>query len=317
MRRNSTDEEIRDLERRAAFGDAVAAERLARMRERIEGPIKAALRRAEAAARQDRVQTADRSVRMGFGPVVADTPLTYIENRVRAAFLLELGVSRLPRGTANLILETAKRIFDEHEPERQARAEAARARAEEEVRARITDLRAVGFRVLGRTDLAELLSTAEGTGSRRNLSVDDLIDAVRRARASGIAHVEAEHDVASSYKYPVSYTAASAYRDGEDVVVSITRTQTWGRRPDTRTVAIVGADLFAERANPDEALRDLERRYLAETSIPERTLIWAKAVSLSARLDHYPACAHCLVFLEWKDCLCRVCHPHFPIEDEA
>lgn len=242
------DSETRGLERAASVGgSALEAARL----KSAKGRVESALARVERELREEsdaRAAVPDAHI-TGWRSDEVKLAVT-----VRERYLQETGAKRLMPGEREQMAEAAVRIVAATRPAWLPRLEAHEREANETARiqaaaqeARLVRLEAEAPVALGRTCVREALARAEGTGTARGLSSGEIIALVWATRESeGVEHVQASHDVPKSYRYPVSYTAATAWLRPRGVLVQIRRTQTWGGRADTTALLMVPADLFAE-----------------------------------------------------------------------
>ncbi len=242
-----SDEEIRASERLASTGDVVALLRLVAARRRFSSDV---LVQAECDEILARAAEDERGV---------VTHADWIESSLRDRVLALSGRSRLGRGQPAQIAAIAARLALSGEgagrellpylPLTAARIEAdERSAAEREVK-RLQWIEAEAARTpraLGWGDVTAARDRAEGTGSLRSLSLGDLVAVVAGARESGYDTVEADHEVARSYDYPVTYTMAVANRVASgDVLLTITRRTSRGRVIRNATI-VVPADLPAD-----------------------------------------------------------------------
>lgn len=246
-----SDEAIRASERLASTGDVVALLRLVAARRRFSSDV---LVQAECDEILARAAEDEQSAR--FGRTV---PPDWIESSLRDRVLALSGRSRLGRGQPAQIAAVAKRLalsgagagreLLPYLPLTAAALEAdersAAAREAERLQA-IEAEAACTPRALGWVDVTAALDRADGTGRQRSLSLGDLVAVVATARESGYDTVEADHEVARSYDYPVTYTMAVANRVASgDVLLTITRRTSRGRVIRNATI-VVPADLPAD-----------------------------------------------------------------------
>lgn len=247
----TTDEAIRALERAARDGDLEAARRWGvELRRRGAG--------LDELVRHELVERC--AMRWWVG--VRDVDALYLESE---------GRTRFPRGAAAIrerIRARAEELQVEHvrgcrrcaeaeahKEDSQRRADAASVARKAEERERDRERWARAPRALSLTDMEEALARAQGTARERTLDSDDLVTILIETAASGQPHsAEASHDVAKSYKYPVTYTTATARVVEGGIGLTVTRTATWGRREDTAASLVVPLDLVAllvERAREE------------------------------------------------------------------